>query len=470
MKLLPKTVFANLGVGLVGRVFSQLFSFFIVIYLARILGPADYGDISLALAIVSYFNLIATFGLPTIGTREVARTQANSQDAVSLIFSLRVWLAIVSYLLLVIYGLVFVSNPRLFHLSLLYGLTMFSSALLIDWVFVGLEDLQSLAVANLFGTLLTCALIFLLVKTAADIYYVPLLTFAGATATSVCLIRYYQKMRILHFCYDVGKFRDWARMGTPFAATALFDQMYGNMDMILLGYFVGAQEVGYYSVAYKIVAVFSGIIGVYSQSTWPVMIRLFATNRQQAEAFFQQNLQTVLYFMIPIIAGGTLLAQNIIEVFFGAAYLPSVIPFIFLLYYVFFMVLSITLSNLLLAAKKDKVYFVTLAMGAIVNAGANLILIPQWRANGSALAMVIAELSIFLFLASKIKRFYHAKWIELKFLGIVLASSGAMLVSLLALQLYFQVHVGILVGAGIILYIGISWPFCAKYMKRTFLA
>jgi len=463
---MKKTVFVNFSMGLAGRLFSQLFSFFIVVYLARVLGPADYGDISLALALVSYFNLLATFGLPTVGTREVACVQHNSQELVSRIFSLRIWLAVISYLGLFVYGYYFASTSRLFQLILLYGLAMLSASCFLDWYFVGMEDLQSLTIANVMGNLFSCGFTFLLVKNVDDIYYVPIISFLGSVISCFYLLYVYRKIQSLHFYFNIFQFRNFLRASTPFAITGVLSQIYGNMDMIFLGYWVGSEEVGYYSVAYKIVVVLSGVIGIYSQSTWPVMIRLFETNTRQAGEFLKQNLQTMLYFMIPVVTGGTILARNIIESFFGEVYAPAVIPFVLLLYYVFFMALSITLANLLLAVKKDKIYLKTLVLGAVTNVVANLVLIPQWRATGSASAMVIAELVVFIFLLSKVKALHNESWVDNKFIFLVMGSNFIMGVGILGIQQMFQYHVGVSILAGVLIYIGVSWPFCAKFIRR----
>jgi len=467
MKLLQKSVFVNLGMGLAGRLFSQLFSFFIVVYLARILGPADYGDISLALAFVSYFSLVASFGLPTIGTREVARAQTDSQESVSVLFSLRVWLAIVLYLTLVLYGVFFVSNQRLFYLLILYGLTMVSSACLLDWFFVGMEDLQSITVANLLGTVVSCSLVFLWVKDVTNIYFIPLFSFVGSTVACSYLFNLYRKVQPLRFCFDLTHFFALLRAAMPFALAGLLSQVYENMDMILLGYFVGSEEVGYYSVAYKIVVVLSSIIAIYSQSTWPVMIRILDTNQQQVGEFLKQNIHTMLYFMLPVATGGTILAHNLITAFFGDAYAPAVIPFVLLLYYVFFMALSITMANLLLAVKEDKSYLIALALGAIANVVGNLVLIPYWRATGSAAAMVIAELIVFVCLLAKVRPVHKETWIDYNFLLVAIGSSAVMGFGVFGLQQMFHFHVGFMILAGILIYVGVSWPFCAKFIRRA---
>ena len=447
--------------------FSQLLSFFLVVYLARVLGPADYGDINMAIAIVSYFNLIATFGLSTVGLREVAGAQGLFREKVDRIFSLRIWLAVFSYGLLVLLGLLFIADMRLLHLVLLYGLGILVAAFLIDWVFVGMEDLRSLAVANVGSNVLGLAGIFLFVRDASDIYYIPAILTLASVFSCIYLLRLYVGFHPVHICCRLPEFAALLRMSAPMAVTGLLSQVYGNVDMILIGIFVGSAEVGYYSVAYKVVFVISGIIGIYSQSTLPVMVRLFGTDRVLLGEFVQQNLHTVVYFMLPLLTGGTLLAEPIISLFFGEAYAQSATAFSILLFYLFFMAISITLANMVLASKADNLYLGTLTLGATVNVAANLVLIPHWHSAGAATAMLIAELAVICYLLFRLWALRGLIGLNIGFLAVLAAGDGLMAGCLYWSGQMVQMNALVSIFLGAVVYLGVTWPFCAKYLRRT---
>ncbi|TWH47681.1 oligosaccharide flippase family protein [Sporomusa sp. KB1] len=468
MKQLPKKILENFGAGLMGRLSTQVISFILIIYLARVLGPESYGGISVVLAVISYFNLLATFGLPVVGIREAARKQNHCEESISQIFSVRICLAILSYFLLLAYGWFFITDTHLFYLLLLYGLTMLSSSWLLDWAFIGMEDLRSLAAANVMGSLCSCIFILLLVKNAADIFYIPVIMFTGSVLSCTFLYHLFHKVHSLHLSFTLLNYRTVLKLAMPFAITGGLSQVYENFDIVMLGFMVDHQEAGYYSVAYKIVSVLSGIIGIYSQSTFPVMIRLREKNPGLMGAFLKQNVYGMLFFMLPIITGGTILGNNIIETFFGEAYLRAATPFVLLLYYIFFMALSITLANWLLAVNEDKKYMGIVIVGAIINVTANLVLIPLWKSAGAAMAMIIAEVFVFCFLASKVKDLQQEDWVDKKKFFILAGSCIGMGICILTIQKLFQVHVGFLVFVGAALYIGLSWPFCAKFFRRTF--
>lgn len=465
MKQRPNTVWGNFSAGLLGRLANQAVSFILVVYLARVLGPESYGDLSLVLAVISYFNLLASFGLPTVGIREAARGQ--NHRSISQIFSLRICLAILAYFLLFVYDCFFVADSRLFYLLLLYGLTMLSASWLLDWAFIGLEDLRSLAVANVVGSLSSCIFILLFVKGAADIFYIPVIIFAGAVLTGILLLYLFRRVHSVPLRFTLTNCRPLLKIAASFAITGGLDQIYENFDMLMLGFMVGSQAVGYYSVSYKIVAVLSGIIGIYSQSTLPVMIRLQEKNPRLMGAFLRQNIHGTLFFMLPIVTGGTILGNDIIATFFGEAYRPAATPFVLLLYYVFFMALSITLANWLLAVNEDKRYMGTVILGAIINVIANLALIPFGKSAGAATAMIIAETVIFCFLATKVKALYPADWVAKRFLFISVGSCIVMGLGIFTIQKLFPLHVGFLILGGALIYLGLAGPFCAKFIRRA---
>ncbi|MBI5206856.1 MAG: oligosaccharide flippase family protein, partial [Candidatus Firestonebacteria bacterium] len=93
---------------LFSTIINQVLGFFVTVYLARILGPGDFGKINFALAIITYFTLITNFGLPLFGTREIARDKEKIKECIGNILGLRFCLSILSFFLILV--LVFFIN------------------------------------------------------------------------------------------------------------------------------------------------------------------------------------------------------------------------------------------------------------------------------------------------------------------------------------------------------------------------
>ena len=76
-------------------------SFAALIYLARVLGATNFGKINFALAILNYFILFTTMGMPVLGAREVARDKSSINKFVSNIITIQLVLSLISFALIV---------------------------------------------------------------------------------------------------------------------------------------------------------------------------------------------------------------------------------------------------------------------------------------------------------------------------------------------------------------------------------
>jgi len=69
----PRRLAANLLYLLTGEFAAKLLTFASFSYLARLLGPQDYGFLEFTLAVMVFFTLPVDLGLGTYGAREIAR-------------------------------------------------------------------------------------------------------------------------------------------------------------------------------------------------------------------------------------------------------------------------------------------------------------------------------------------------------------------------------------------------------------
>src|SRR5438477_1840454 len=125
-------VIKNTGHLIASGVVVQLLGFVSIFYLARILGPADFGLVAFASAIVTYFGLLADLGVPLSGTQQIARNRTKIEEGYVLdVCALRLVLAFISMVLLFLLALVIPKSTDVKVLLLLFGITLFPSAALI---------------------------------------------------------------------------------------------------------------------------------------------------------------------------------------------------------------------------------------------------------------------------------------------------------------------------------------------------
>ena len=167
---------------------SNVLGFITIAYLARVLSARGFGQISFAQALISYFRLLGDFGLNTLGMREVAKDKEQTNRYVGNILIIQIILSVVSFSLLLVF-LLLIDKPMDYKILIaLFGLSLFPSALSIDWAFRGIERMEFIGIANIVRSVIYTGLIFLFLKRPSDIFDVPLFNLIAALTIAAYLI------------------------------------------------------------------------------------------------------------------------------------------------------------------------------------------------------------------------------------------------------------------------------------------
>ena len=418
----------NFVSGTTLQIFSQGLSLVIVLYLARVLGPAGYGLFNMTMAILAYFALVITFGLPTIGIREVARKNEAAMQIWWDIGLLRTGLAVLAYCLLLIIAISVPALRDMRPLLILYGTSLFLTALFPDWTFIGLERMAWPAFATLTGSALTLGLLFALVRSAGNISRALACIIAGSGLAVIILVG---KLRAIsdgwpRLVVPRRRLRELMRVAFPFIFASLSAQLYGNADLLLVGFIRGKADAGFYAAAYKVINLLAVFIGLIAQATYPAMARVFKSNPEKSKAFASNMTSAMLALFLPIALGGTLLSVRLTRFIFGAKYAATAKPLAILLWYVLLSAMSTTFSNALLAINEDRPYITAITGGAVIDLALISFMVPAWGATGAAIAMLIAESFIFLYLAVQARRKLKLDFIQFRTLLPILIATLAM--------------------------------------------
>ena len=151
-------------------------------YLVRVLGREPYGLVLSAQMLASYASLVIEFGSNSVSAKHVSINRDNNNklsEIFSSIICTRGLLFIVSF---VIYSIVVFSVPvyrKNFLLFLLfYGITI-NNVLFPQYFFQGLEKMKFITIISTITKLIFVSFIYIFVKSADDIFLVPILYTIG---------------------------------------------------------------------------------------------------------------------------------------------------------------------------------------------------------------------------------------------------------------------------------------------------
>ena len=242
-------------------------------YLVRVLGPANFGLLAFAQALVTYFDLLTDYGSLLSATRAVA-VHRHDFHALARIFwrTAAARLALAFACALVLGVLVLAASP-LRAAGALYAaafLTVIGTAVFPVWFFQGIEQMKFVTAALASARLLTVPALFLLVRrpdhyvrAAAIQGAVPVL--AGILVTPIL----WKSLRRGVYRPTLAEIGDVLRDGwSAFVANSAL-VFNATATITVLGLVAGPTEVGYYSAADKVIRALSSLLTPVTQALYP---------------------------------------------------------------------------------------------------------------------------------------------------------------------------------------------------------
>lgn len=364
-------------------------------YLSRVFGADGVGTCSYIESISSYFVLFATLGLTTFGQRETSYVQDDRKRRTIIFWETNIIELIASTLCIVAYvAFSFMQTNKELYLVLV--LNLLSVIANISWFFQGLEEFGKIVLRNIIFKLVNIIYIFAVVRTKNDII---LYLFGGA---------FFGLLNNLSYWISVPKYIDNPSLKelhpTKHIKTvlALFVptiamQVYTVLDKTMIGVITkDSFENGYYEQALKI----SKLVLTIVTSLGTVMIPRIGYHYSKGDTEIVKRYMYRAYKFVwlcgmPLTLGLIAVSSNFVPWFFGEGY-EKVVPLLGILS---FLILAIGINNVtgmqyLISTKREKVFSVTVIIGAVTNFVMNFFLIQLFQSTGAAIASVVAETTI----------------------------------------------------------------------------
>lgn len=390
-KSIRQTVLKNTFWLTFGNIISRLIRAVLIIYAARILGVAGYGVFSYALSLAGFFAIFADIGLTPLLTRESARNPEKRTEYLGTALSIKFIFVVISALLILFVAPIFAKLEgarELFYVIIF----LFAFDTLRDFFFGYTRSIEKMEIEAGVNVVTNLAI---LVLGGGALLLAPstkLLTM-GYTAGSaiglfavIFVLRNHLRKIFSSFRRELVK--PILTEAWPFALAGLLGTIMLNTDMLMLGWLKGADEVGLYSAAQKIVLLVYLFPGYLIVSLFPSLSRLAQADNERFRAIFEKGIKAMFLLAFPLAVGGILLAPLIISFLYGDAYSPAAPAFTILLLTFFLVFPGTLISNAVFAYNRQKLFMGFIGLGALANVVLNYFLIPPYGIFGSAIATI----------------------------------------------------------------------------------
>lgn len=395
MQSLKKNFIYNAILTMSGYIFPLM----VYPYVSRVLGVANIGACNFVDSIVEYFTILSMMGMNTIGIREIAKCKNDQQkldNVFSQLFSLNTLTTITAIIILIIATNIVPKFAPYKDLLYIGVGKLFFNYMLINWFFQGLENFKYIAARTIFVKILFVISVFLFVKTETDVklyYFLVALTWAG---NGIINFIYAKKYVSFNFTLKINK----AIIGSFFILGVYWfmNSMYTTLNVAFLGFATNDIEVGYYTTANKLLTVIMTMFTALTSVMVPrVSVALKSNDNSEAKALIRKAINALMLFAIPLIFFVFPFSQELIYLMSGKGYegattpLQIMTPLFFLVGYD-----QIIVLQTLLPMGKDKDILRNSILAASVGIISNIFLTLNFGKNGSAIVLILAELSVLL--------------------------------------------------------------------------
>ena len=362
-------------------------------YVSRVLQPDGVGIYSYTTTIATAFSLFAALGLTPYGQREIAYKQGDKKEQSVVFWELFLSRLFSTIIIGIIYLVFCIAYFQYNEYLLLQSFIVFATMLDISWFFQGIEEFRIIAIRNVIIKIVTVLLIFLLVKSKADLSKYILINSASIFGSYLLFFLNLNKY-LLKVDFKKLKPLRHTKGIIEFFIPLLATQLYSQLDKIMLGAIASSSvENGYYEQSRKIVSILIMVITSINTVMFPRISNLYAQDKkEEIICLYKRTYKLILMMVIPISIGVFFSSNNFVAWFFGEEYLPVAFLMKLSVILLFFMAIGNFVGMLYLSptGKQNQMTAIYLSSAAI-NVVLNFFIIPRFQSVGAIMTSIVAE-------------------------------------------------------------------------------
>jgi O-antigen/teichoic acid export membrane protein len=407
MPKLLRRIGQNTGILLLVNGVGSIFGFFMAAALGRGLGDAGFGQYSFVMTWLLSLMLFSEFGLSTVLTRDLAAQLEHTPGYLinSLAGKTVLGLPAILILLLLAPWISPTQNQDVI-MALRWGVLFLYSGLVFSSftaVFKAHQQMLPILWLTLSGQMVLFAGTLALILAQQPLF--TIIAWAGLSQSLQCVLAYslYKKNISTSSADDdisleMIKFlivRAW-----PFALAGFLAALQLRANILLLAYLQGDQALGWYAAANRFVEMGKQLPGAYYVAILPAMAALAGTaspdQRQTLQKMFTQSRLGLLGFGLLAAAGALLLARPVLTLTYGSTF-DAATSTLQILTLSLIPAAQNSISIIYLYANGDEKFVNLLTvLGIVLNLSLCFWLIPLWGPAGTAMALLIAEVGLYL--------------------------------------------------------------------------
>lgn len=376
------------------QVLRIIAALFVGIYVARYLGPEQFGIYSYAAAFVSVLGAVAGLGLNGVVVRDLVKYP----DRCNVYLGTAFWLKLAGALLVqgaLAIAILFTSNDattNLYIFIISIGL-VFQSLEVVDFYFQSKVLSKYVSLCKLTQLTLSSILKLVFIYTEADLFWFVVVVVIDQVTLSFSLgfAWWHQKKGNFFGFFDSLTAKTMLKDAWPLIFSSVAIMLYMRIDQIMIKEMLGEREVGLYSAAVRLSEAWYFVPVIITSSLLPAIVN---AKKASEELYYQrmQRLCTVTTWLaVALAVPMTFLAEGVVNIVFGQQFQGAGGVLAIHIWASVFVFMGVTSGAYFTVQNYPRKSLYRTVFGATTNIFLNLVLIPHYGVSGAAIATVLSQ-------------------------------------------------------------------------------
>jgi O-antigen/teichoic acid export membrane protein len=387
--------FANTSWMFAEQILRLIAGLLVGIWVARYLGPGQFGVFSYTIAFASLFSSISKLGLDSIVIRDLVREPEQRDLYLGTAFWLKLCGAFVMLgSVALVTQLTSINRTEGLYILIIASGAIFQSFEVIDFYFQSQVLSKFVSICKMTQLLLSSLLKLYFIFTGANLIWFVLVSLFDQITIAVSFYVAYRCQKLGNFYrhFDLSTAIHLLQNSWPLIFSGLVVMIYMRIDLVMIKEMLGEREVGIYSAAVRLSEVWYFIPVIITSSLFPSIINAKKINEKLYYTRLQRLFTLMVWSAIAIALPMTFLSDWLVTLLFGKAYSEAGQVLMINIWAGVFVFLGVASGSWLTSENLQRISFYRTLSGAAINIVLNFVLIPIYGVIGSAIASVIAQI------------------------------------------------------------------------------
>jgi len=408
--------FLNTSYLMVEKAFRLISGVIVGIWVARYLGPEDFGLLSYSQAVIFFLASVAGLGLDSIVVRDLLGKRASPEKIMGTSFFLK--LATSFLFTLIFAGIVlnyYDESPSTLILFILSLCLIFQSLNVIDLSFQARVLSKYVVFSNCIALGISSLTKIYLILIKAQLVWFSLAILIDAIVLSLGLLYWYKQKGIestANWKFDFVVAKTLLRDSWPLIFSSVLVAIYMKIDQVMIKHMIGNASAGVYAASIKLSEIWYIVPVAICASLFPALVNAKSISTELYQKRLVMLYSLLIWMAICVSIVTVVIGEELVLFLYGDDYKESGKIFILHMWSGVFAFLGIAFGKFLAIEGLTKKSMVRTFYGALLNIVLNFFLIPAYGLIGAACATLFSQfISNYLYdyFDGTLRRYIHLK-------------------------------------------------------------